>query len=909
MSSGRPTAPSVTNSPVNGINRPSIEAVASNISSAIAKLHGAASSETITDWQRSLSNALQASSRPPEITVGLVGMSGAGKSSLINALLGDHIVPTSCYDACTATPIHISYHDEEMVRARIDFVSAEVWLEDIQHLIEALRDVSGNVKSLNPDDTVIWQRIMTVYPQFSEGSVKQLQELGQLETITPGNILASNVSVAKKLGCTLGIQAPPASFDDRLQYQCRVDDKVALWPIIAQITIQCKAPILKGGLTLIDLPGELDSNIARAAIATEYMETCDHIFVVASIKRAVTDQIAQRLATERIKQLQHKKYNANSVAIIATSTDDVQVREIVSRFGLRKVDSWNELDSRLRSLEDNINRLCKEIKRLSSQPQGMLLQIPPIFPLSNHSLIRLAVNTQHPEAAFRDEGVSGPLNGAQTPAKRIGFPIDQPPPKRQRTNSGDASEGVAGTSTTPERSSSPSGRDIPRIISAKEDLDALKASRHDLANERKRYCIAVRSTNACQELQSHFKQGFSSLAENPDADPGLGDIRVFAASAYEYMKLRGKIPEGDDDAPPVFRTIEETGVPEVAGFLRLIVRETILKWKKHHSEALSAIVTQILCWIAVNTVGSRKDRAALEAAWDALNRTNQIGVSISQFAESASGKVLHELENGLAARMREAAAKPGKSIGEHFLQAIAALAKHYNTVKAILRRAGKWKEHDWNRALYDYLRHIFKDDWTRVLISVPSLDEDVCLLVAAIDAALSELEQPATFGILKHLTMQKNKTLGSVDAHARKAALKCRNAIAAQQKAIARQMLKTMASKMHDAYQTAYAFAGPGVREKAVKSVHNHLVEHGEIYFSAIVESAIADLRAAVEAALKDYCDSLGKLTGMIESRMKPTTVWENALAEIPFQKAAMAAKSELKFTMRLIEEYKASHE
>jgi hypothetical protein len=65
------------------------------------------------------------------------------------------------------------------------------------------------------------------------------------------------------------------------------------------------SPVLKTGVVLADLPGKVkyevtkvanimlglqDTNLARVRATQNYLLTCDHIFVVANISRAITDQ-------------------------------------------------------------------------------------------------------------------------------------------------------------------------------------------------------------------------------------------------------------------------------------------------------------------------------------------------------------------------------------------------------------------------------------------------------------------------------------------------------------------------------------------------------------------------------------------------------------------------------------------
>jgi hypothetical protein len=71
------------------------------------------------------------------------------------------------------------------------------------------------------------------------------------------------------------------------------------------LRVYLSSPVLKTGLILADLPGSVarsrrsrsnvmsglqDTNLARVRATQNYLLTCDHIFVVANISRAITDQ-------------------------------------------------------------------------------------------------------------------------------------------------------------------------------------------------------------------------------------------------------------------------------------------------------------------------------------------------------------------------------------------------------------------------------------------------------------------------------------------------------------------------------------------------------------------------------------------------------------------------------------------
>ena len=64
------------------------------------------------------------------VTVGLVGDTGCGKSSLLNALLDEEmLLPKNCFRASTAVPVEISWNTStdwaETYRAEVDFISQD----------------------------------------------------------------------------------------------------------------------------------------------------------------------------------------------------------------------------------------------------------------------------------------------------------------------------------------------------------------------------------------------------------------------------------------------------------------------------------------------------------------------------------------------------------------------------------------------------------------------------------------------------------------------------------------------------------------------------------------------------------------------------------------------------------------
>jgi len=118
---------------------------------AIAKLHALRSllcqpqfeGEQAKDWLNDIDNILPQAITPPTI-IGVVGDTGSGKSSMLNALLDQEVfIPTSSHRACTATITEISYNKISAdFRAVVDFIDAATWNTEVRYLYDDQKTTS-----------------------------------------------------------------------------------------------------------------------------------------------------------------------------------------------------------------------------------------------------------------------------------------------------------------------------------------------------------------------------------------------------------------------------------------------------------------------------------------------------------------------------------------------------------------------------------------------------------------------------------------------------------------------------------------------------------------------------------------------------------------------------------------------
>ncbi|KAF9263480.1 hypothetical protein L218DRAFT_979928 [Marasmius fiardii PR-910] len=317
----------------------------------------------------------------PTTLIAVCGATGAGKSSILNAILDDNIVPTSGMRACTAVVTEIGHHDKPTVDADVSFLSADEWKQELSVLLHDLADEDGNPRRINDlksDAGVAWHKVNAVYPGISQE---------RLVTMTPDQIIAYDPRVSEVLGTVKKIVARDSKafskeiakyIDSKEKNRGKKDkekkdgagekslmDKVreaagaswtkktekndpnapAFWPLIRQVNVRCRSACLSTGAILVDLPGVADANAARNNIAKAYMKKCQCLWILAPITRAVDDKTARDLLGDAFK-----------MQLMTSKTDDISCSEVINALNL-------EDDPELETIEEEIDDNKEESKK------------------------------------------------------------------------------------------------------------------------------------------------------------------------------------------------------------------------------------------------------------------------------------------------------------------------------------------------------------------------------------------------------------------------------------------------------------------------------------------------------------------------------------------------------------------
>lgn len=293
--------------------------------------------EELHDWLRLINDLKLKAQKAGRTVIAVAGGTGAGKSSLINAVLDEEkLLPTNGMRACTAVITEVSWNDiedpEQAYRAEVEFVSPDEWDSELKLMYAEILDDNGQLIPSWRDKTteagIAYDKVEALYPQLTQDMIIKNKPKDLVE----------HEAIAKLLGTTSKFASRDAQalysnltkiIDSKEKVGMQKKRSLALWPIIRVVRIFVRANALATGVVLVDLPGTADSNAARSAIANKYMAECTSVWVVARITRAVDDKEAKNLLG-RSSRIQMKMDGAYShLTFVATQTDGIDIQETI----------------------------------------------------------------------------------------------------------------------------------------------------------------------------------------------------------------------------------------------------------------------------------------------------------------------------------------------------------------------------------------------------------------------------------------------------------------------------------------------------------------------------------------------------------------------------------------------------
>ncbi|KAF2826280.1 hypothetical protein CC86DRAFT_350866 [Ophiobolus disseminans] len=612
-------------------------------------------------WNEAIETLIPQSQRKRTI-VGVVGNTGAGKSSVINAMLDEErLVPTNCMRACTAVVTEMSWNAStdwsSKYRAEIEFITREDWEKELKMLLrEFLTDTGGisrDVSDQSSDAGIAWAKFHSVYPKRTRDSLSDCT----IESLMTESEVLAVLGTTKKINT-----ASPNAFYKRLQGYVDSKEKVSkkdkakdkdkqkkafemeYWPLIKVVKIYVKAQALSTGAVIVDLPGVHDSNAARAAVAQGYMKQCTGLWIVAPINRAVDDKAAKTLLGESFKRQLKYDGGFSSVTFICSKTDDISITEAIDSLELEdEVEGLYEQERQYQREIDNANEKIEDLKEAKQ-----------VYKLAQTEAVKdievwenLEERLQEGETVFAPKPKSNKRKRVQAKDARKrhqkgrtdfdddGFIVSDEEDSSAESESGsdDEDKQAPGMPLTEDdikvkikelreskklarREALEYTRKIEELQPQDNELiDKIAAIKAEISH----ICIAGRNDYSKRAIQQDFAAGIKELdqenaaeedEENFNPDEELRDyeevaksLPVFCVSSRAYQQMCGRLKK--DDSVPGFKSPEETEMPQLQAHCKKLTEAGRVQTARTFLLSVCQQLTTFSLWASNDGTGLR----------------------------------------------------------------------------------------------------------------------------------------------------------------------------------------------------------------------------------------------------------------------------------------------------------------
>ncbi|MGH0187763.1 UNVERIFIED_CONTAM: hypothetical protein FKN15_026602 [Acipenser sinensis] len=261
-----------------------------------------------------------------KIYIGVFGKTGAGKSSLINALVNERdLLPASTSGACTACFIEVQAHEKATYKAEIDFITEEDWKQELLCLVEnCQKNADGESEKKHSEDDEYIMAKAKIQAVYGEKGLTQTYDELQRSAVDIPNTHKKTISSKSARHLSEQIGGYIRSDTESQQY----------WPLVKKVTLYVPgSSVLLDRIVLVDLPGAGDANKCRDQMWKEYLGKCSSVWIVNDITRAADEKTAMEIQNTTIRNIAGGG-ECHNITYICTKSDDINPRHLKRQYNL-----------------------------------------------------------------------------------------------------------------------------------------------------------------------------------------------------------------------------------------------------------------------------------------------------------------------------------------------------------------------------------------------------------------------------------------------------------------------------------------------------------------------------------------------------------------------------------------------
>lgn len=274
-------------------------------------------------WKARLAQLAEEIEVDPEVPIALLGPTGAGKSTLINALIDAPLAPVNVAKICTASVTEVAYAEGPTYEATVEFISKQEWLSEFDAITSELSDTEA------PPDAVPASERNGPSTHSKAAREKLAAVYGAEAASTARAADLRSLALPATVARAFAVGTETMTFDDPARLAENVADFLSsdgrLWPVVRRVKLRGPFPALECGATLVDLPGLNDPNEARERVTRDYLKNARFVWIVFGSKRGVTKELTDYLlnSEENILRQLVMDGRADALTLIATASDDL----------------------------------------------------------------------------------------------------------------------------------------------------------------------------------------------------------------------------------------------------------------------------------------------------------------------------------------------------------------------------------------------------------------------------------------------------------------------------------------------------------------------------------------------------------------------------------------------------------